>query len=103
MGRRARRGDGCGRRRRGSPTGSARPCGSEGDDRDGRRGASTVTRTGGQARRRVLLEEAVRQFGSKGYDGASLESVASACGVRKQTLLQYFPTKDAVFAARRRR
>src|SRR5207302_8371018 len=58
-----------------------------------------MTRTGGEARRRVLLEEAVRQFGSKGYDGASLESVASAVGVRKQTLLYYFPTKDALFEA----
>jgi TetR/AcrR family transcriptional regulator len=56
-----------------------------------------MTRTGGEARRKVLLEEAVRQFGSKGYDGASLESVASACGVRKQTLLYYFPTKDTLF------
>ena len=58
-----------------------------------------MTRSGGEARRRVLLEEAVRQFGAKGYDGASLESVASACGVRKQTLLYYFPTKDALFEA----
>jgi TetR/AcrR family transcriptional regulator len=58
-----------------------------------------MTRAGGEARRRVLLEEAVRQFGGKGYDGASLESVASACGVRKQTLLYYFPTKDALFEA----
>src|SRR5205807_8019733 len=58
-----------------------------------------MTRTGGEARRRLLLEEAVRQFGNKGYDGASLESVASACGVRKQTLLYYFPTKDALFEA----
>ena len=58
-----------------------------------------MTRTGGEARRKILLEEAVRQFGAKGYDGASLESVASACGVRKQTLLYYFPTKDALFEA----
>jgi len=58
-----------------------------------------VSGTRGEARRRVLLQEAVRQFGGKGYDGASLESVASACGVRKQTLLYYFPTKDALFEA----
>ena len=58
-----------------------------------------MTRTGGEARRRTLLEEATRQFGSKGYDGTSLESVASAVGVRKQTLLYYFPTKDALFEA----
>jgi TetR/AcrR family transcriptional regulator len=58
-----------------------------------------MTRPRGEARRRVLVEEAVRQFGGKGYDGTSLESVASACGVRKQTLLYYFPTKDALFEA----
>ena len=58
-----------------------------------------MTRTGGEARRRTLLEEATRQFGSKGYDGTSLESVASVVGVRKQTLLYYFSTKDALFEA----
>src|SRR5207248_3004963 len=57
------------------------------------------TRTGGEARRKTLVEEATRQFGSKGYDGTSLESVASAVGVRKQTLLYYFPTKDTLFEA----
>ena len=58
-----------------------------------------MTRLGGEARRRTLLDEAVRQFGGKGYDGTSLESVASVVGVRKQTLLYYFPTKDALFEA----
>jgi TetR/AcrR family transcriptional regulator len=58
-----------------------------------------MTRTGGVARRSRLVGEAIRQFGRKGYDGTSLESVASACGVRKQTLLYYFPTKNALFDA----
>lgn len=58
-----------------------------------------MTRTTGEARRRTLVEEAIRQFGGKGYDGTSLESVASAVGIRKQTLLYYFPTKDALFEA----
>jgi TetR/AcrR family transcriptional regulator len=58
-----------------------------------------MTRTGGEARRRSLLEEAIRLFGQKGYEGASLEAVASAAGVRKQTLLYYFPTKDALLEA----
>jgi TetR/AcrR family transcriptional regulator len=58
-----------------------------------------MTRAGGQARRRRLIEEAVRQFGKQGYEGASLESVASAVGVRKQTLLYYFPTKEALLEA----
>jgi AcrR family transcriptional regulator len=55
-----------------------------------------MTRTGGEARRRRLLEEAIRLFGRRGYEGTSLEAVATAAGVRKQTLLYYFPTKDAL-------
>jgi AcrR family transcriptional regulator len=58
-----------------------------------------MTRTGGEARRQELLEEAIRQFGHKGYEGTSLDAVASAAGVRKQTLLYYFPTKDALLEA----
>ena len=58
-----------------------------------------MTRTGGQARRRRLLEEAIRQFGKQGYLGTSLESVAAAVGVRKQTLLYYFSTKEALLGA----
>jgi TetR/AcrR family transcriptional regulator len=55
-----------------------------------------MSRTGGEARRRKLLEEAIRLFGQKGYEGTSLDAVASAAGVRKQTLLYYFPTKEAL-------
>jgi AcrR family transcriptional regulator len=58
-----------------------------------------MTRTGGEARRRRLLEEAVRLFGRRGYEGASLDAVATAAGVRKQTLLYYFPTKEALLEA----
>jgi AcrR family transcriptional regulator len=52
-----------------------------------------VTRTGGEARRRRLLAEAIRLFGRHGFEGTSLDAVASAAGVRKQTLLYYFPSK----------
>jgi TetR/AcrR family transcriptional regulator len=58
-----------------------------------------VTRTGGEARRRRLLHEAVRLFGKRGYEGTSLDAVAEGAGVRKQTLLYYFPTKDALLEA----
>lgn len=58
-----------------------------------------MTRTGGEARRRDLIEEAIRAFGREGYSGASLEQIASAVGIRKQTLLYYFPTKDALLEA----
>lgn len=58
-----------------------------------------MTRPSSEARRRNLLDEAIRQFGEHGYEGSSLDAVASACGVRKQTLLYYFPTKDALLQA----
>jgi TetR/AcrR family transcriptional regulator len=58
-----------------------------------------MPRTGGQERRTTLVEEAIRQFGREGYGGASLDDIASAVGVRKQTLLYYFPTKDALLEA----
>ena len=58
-----------------------------------------MTRTGGQATRRRLLEEAIRLFGRRGFKGTSLDAVATAAGVRKQTLLYYFPTKADLLAA----
>jgi len=53
-----------------------------------------MPRTGGERRKTTIVEEAIRQFGREGYAGASLESIAQAVGVRKQTLLYYFKTKD---------
>ncbi|HEY3209037.1 MAG TPA: TetR family transcriptional regulator [Actinomycetota bacterium] len=58
-----------------------------------------MTRVGGEARRRRLMEEAIRLFGKNGYQGTSLDAVAKAAGVRKQTLLYYFPTKEALLEA----
>ena len=61
--------------------------------------ARPASRMRGGARREHLLKEAIRLFGSRGYEATSLEAVASAAGVRKQTLLYYFPTKDTLLAA----
>jgi AcrR family transcriptional regulator len=58
-----------------------------------------VTRTGGEKRRHELIEEAIRHFGADGYNGASLDDIARAAGIRKQTLLYYFPTKEALLEA----
>lgn len=58
-----------------------------------------MPRTGGAERRSTLVEEAIRQFGREGYGGASLGDIAGAVGVRKQTLLYYFETKDALLEA----
>src|SRR5262249_52475972 len=61
--------------------------------------APRASRMRGGPRRERLLKEAIRLFGSRGYEATSLEAVASAAGVRKQTLLYYFPTKDALLEA----
>ena len=58
-----------------------------------------MARTGGSERRVRLIEEAIRAFGREGYSGASLDRIAAAAGIRKQTLLYYFPTKDALIEA----
>jgi TetR/AcrR family transcriptional regulator len=58
-----------------------------------------MTRTGGEVRRHALIEEAIRAFGTEGYAGASLDQIATAVGIRKQTLLYYFPNKDALLEA----
>jgi TetR/AcrR family transcriptional regulator len=58
-----------------------------------------MTRTGGEKRRHELIEEAIRCFGRDGYGGASLDAIATAAGIRKQTLLYYFPTKEALLEA----
>lgn len=58
-----------------------------------------MTRTGGEKRRHLLIEEAIRHFGRDGYNGASLDVIASAAGIRKQTLLYYFPTKEVLLEA----
>lgn len=58
-----------------------------------------MTRKGGQERRRQLLESAVRLFGKQGFDSTTLDAVAHATGVTKQTLLYYFASKDALFDA----
>jgi AcrR family transcriptional regulator len=58
-----------------------------------------MTRVGGEQRRHDLIEEAIRHFGRDGYAGTSLDDVAKAVGIRKQTLLYYFPTKEALLEA----
>jgi AcrR family transcriptional regulator len=58
-----------------------------------------MARTGGDRTKAKVLSSAVRLFGGGGYDGTSLDEVAADVGVRKQTLLYYFPSKTDLFAA----
>ena len=58
-----------------------------------------VTRKVGEERRKELVKEAIRLFGKQGFDATTLDAVSEAAGVRKQTLLYYFPSKEDLFAA----
>jgi TetR/AcrR family transcriptional regulator len=46
-----------------------------------------------------VVDAAVAAFGGRGYDVTSLDSLAAELGVRKQTILYYFPSKDALLDA----
>ena len=46
-----------------------------------------------------VLRAAVELFGTDGYAATSLDDLARRIGIRKQTLLYYFPSKDELFTA----
>jgi TetR/AcrR family transcriptional regulator len=46
-----------------------------------------------------VVDAAVAAFGSRGYDGTSLDALAAELGVRKQTILYYCPSKEALLDA----
>ncbi len=51
---------------------------------------------GERSTRERILEAALDLFGSRGVDAVSLDEIARAVGVRKQTILYWFPSKDAL-------
>lgn len=53
----------------------------------------------GQRTRSAILDAALDLFAQKGFFGTSLRDVAGAVGVRESALYNYFPSKDALFAA----
>lgn len=50
--------------------------------------------SGGRSTRERVLECALDLFGRRGVDAVSLDEIARAVGVRKQTVLYWFPSKD---------
>ncbi len=53
-------------------------------------------RSGTRAR---VVAVALAAFGTRGYDVTSLDALAVELGVRKQTILYYFPSKEALLGA----
>ncbi|MFA9443793.1 TetR/AcrR family transcriptional regulator [Egicoccus sp. AB-alg6-2] len=52
-----------------------------------------------EATRKRIAEAAERAFMERWYDDVTIRDVAAAAGVALQTVLNHFPTKDALFAA----
>ena len=46
-----------------------------------------------------ILDSALVSFGSRGYEATSLDALAEQLGVRKQTILYWFPSKEALLIA----
>lgn len=51
------------------------------------------------ATRDRVLDAALVSFGGRGYEATSLDALAAELGVRKQTILYYFPSKEALLDA----
>ncbi len=49
--------------------------------------------------RQRILDTALDSFGTDGVDGTSLDALARTLGLRKQSILYYYPSKAALFEA----
>lgn len=53
----------------------------------------------GAATRERVLGAALASFATRGYDATSLDALAAGLGVRKQTILYWFPSKEVLLDA----
>lgn len=49
--------------------------------------------------RELLLDEAIRLFAAKGYDGVTVDEVVAAAGVNKRMVYHYFSNKEGLYGA----
>jgi TetR/AcrR family transcriptional regulator len=64
----------------------------------GRSPSGATNRPEGKTADRIL-DAALSSFGSRGYEATSLDALAESLGVRKQSILYWFPSKEALLEA----
>ncbi len=60
---------------------------------------AVASSSGAPATPERILDAAVASFGTTGYEATSLDALASGLGLRKQTILYWYPSKEALLAA----
>jgi len=76
---------------------------SEGSEAHGRAGGRPEARRGAAPRRKLLmseiLDQAMRLFAERGYDGTTLQDVADAVGLSRPNLYNYVKSKEELLVA----
>jgi len=62
-------------------------------------GAGPTQRRKQPAKRRAIIDAAQRVFLTQGFAGSSVDAIAAAAGVSKQTIYNHFGDKEALFRA----